>query len=162
MLTCCCFSLDCLGVQSKDEQIKQKQMFRKWKSTRSFRRWNLHQKCEEEILKNYVGTNRLSYDKSKPPLTRLLTKVISHFAFRIYDAYWHLKIVNLSLDKSKLMHKFVIFYGLKKGRFGSLCCRQSSDIISLFLLHTQYTNFNKNFLSYNFHIFTTNFEWCLI
>lgn len=41
----------------------------------------------EIFIRNYVETNRLNYDKSKPLLTRLLTKVISHFAFRIYDAH---------------------------------------------------------------------------
>lgn len=38
----------------------------------------------EIFIRNYVETNRLNYDKSKPLLTRLLTKVIyliSHFAF---------------------------------------------------------------------------------
>lgn len=40
-----------------------------------------------EIFIRNAQTNRLNYDKSKALLTRLLTKVISHFAFRIYDAH---------------------------------------------------------------------------
>lgn len=72
--------------------------------------------------------------KVKPLLTRLLTKVISHFAFLYYFAfivpYWHLEInrnwralaiLSFSI-KSKLVHKFVIFYrDNSKGSVASCC-----------------------------------------